>query len=60
MLNSIAYADLIPVIDGGIAIDTFEAGGMRGATRRTQVATQGVACLACSGVQPVFVSGAPR
>ena len=49
VLNSIAYADLIPVIDGGIAIDTFETGGMRGATRRTQAATPGVACLACSG-----------
>lgn len=49
VLNSIAYADLIPVIDGGIAIDTFETGGMRGATRRTQAATPGVPCLACSG-----------
>jgi hypothetical protein len=49
VLNSIAYADLIPVIDGGIAIDTFKAGGMRGATRRTQMAGPGVACLACSG-----------
>lgn len=49
VLNSIAYADLIPVIDGGIAIDTFETGGMRGATRRTQAVTPGIACLACSG-----------
>lgn len=49
VLNSIAYADLIPVIDGGIALDTFESGAMRGATRRTQVATPGVPCLACSG-----------
>lgn len=49
VLNSIGYADLIPIIDGGIAIDTLESGGMRGATRRTQAATPGVACLACSG-----------
>jgi len=49
VLNSIAYADLIPVIDGGIAIDALDIGGMRGATRRTQSATSGVACLACSG-----------
>jgi hypothetical protein len=49
VLNSIAHSDLIPVIDGGIAIDTFETGGMRGATRRTQVVAPGVPCLACSG-----------
>lgn len=48
VLNSLAYADVIPVIDGGIAIDTFDAGGMRGATRRTQVATPGAPCLSCA------------
>ncbi|MBC9820102.1 ThiF family adenylyltransferase [Terrabacter sp. MAHUQ-38] len=48
-LNTLAYADLIPVIDGGIAIDTFATGGMRGATRRVQTATPGVPCLACTG-----------
>lgn len=48
-LNALAYADLVPVIDGGIAIDTFEAGEMRGATRRAQTATPGVPCLACTG-----------
>jgi molybdopterin/thiamine biosynthesis adenylyltransferase len=49
VLNTLAYADLIPVIDGGIAIDTFDAGGLRGATRRAQTATPGVPCLACTG-----------
>lgn len=48
-LNTLAYADLIPVIDGGIAIDSFETGGMRGATRRVQTVTPGRPCLACSG-----------
>jgi len=49
VLNAIAYADLIPVIDGGIAIDTFETGGMRGATRRAQAAVPDVPCFACTG-----------
>ena len=48
VLNTIAYSDLIPVIDGGIAIDRFDNGQMRGSTRRTQVATPGLPCLACS------------
>lgn len=49
VLNTIAYSDVIPVIDGGIAIDTFDDGRMRGATRRTQTVTPGSTCLACSG-----------
>lgn len=49
VLNTLAYSDLIPVIDGGIAIDTFENGEMRGATRRAQTATPGRPCMACSG-----------
>lgn len=48
VLNTLAYSDLIPVIDGGIAIDTFKDGQLRGATRRSQVATPGRPCLACS------------
>jgi len=48
VLNTLAYADLIPVIDGGIAIDTFDNGDMRGATRRAQTATPGLPCLACT------------
>ena len=47
--NTLAYTDLIPVINGGIAIDIFETGEMRGATRRAQTATPGVPFLACSG-----------
>lgn len=49
VLNTLAYADLIPILDGGIAIDTFENGEMRGATRRMQTATPGRPCMACSG-----------
>lgn len=49
VLNSIAFSDLIPVIDGGIGIDSFDDGRMRSATRRTQTITPGHPCLACSG-----------
>ena len=50
ILNSLAYADLIPVIDGGIAIDAFDDGaGMRNATWRTHVLRPGRPCMACNG-----------
>jgi hypothetical protein len=48
MLNQLAYSDLIPVIDGGIGIDVFEDGTMRGATWRVQIATPGLPCLQCN------------
>ncbi|WP_166789648.1 ThiF family adenylyltransferase [Cryobacterium fucosi] len=48
MLNQIAYSDLIPVIDGGIGIDVFDDGTMRGATWRVQTATPGLPCLQCN------------
>lgn len=49
VLNQMAYSDLIPVIDGGIGIDVFPQGGMRGATIRTHTVVPGRPCMACSG-----------
>ena len=50
ILNTIAYTDLIPVIDGGLHIDAFPDGdGMRNATWRSHVIRPGQPCLACNG-----------
>lgn len=50
VLNAMAYADLVPVIDGGIHIDAFPDGnGMRNATWRSHVLRPGRPCMACNG-----------
>lgn len=50
VLNTIAYTDLIPIIDGGIHIDAFaDAHGMRNATWRSHVLRPGRPCMACNG-----------
>lgn len=46
MLNHIAYAHLIPVIDGGIAV-RFRNGRFAGAEWQAQAVGPGKACLEC-------------
>jgi hypothetical protein len=49
VINTLAYADLVPVIDGGIGIDTFDDGEMRNAVWRTHALLPGQPCLVCNG-----------
>lgn len=48
VLNSLAYTDLIPVIDGGIVIDTFEDGMIRSCTWRSHIVRPGRPCMSCN------------
>ncbi len=49
VLNTAAYADLIPVVDGGLRLDPMPSGGLRNAVWRSQVVTAGRPCLVCIG-----------
>ena len=75
VLSSLAYSDLIPVIDGGIVIDTLDDGSMRNATWRSHVIRPGRPCMSCNrqldpglvpidrqGLfdDPVYIAGAGR
>jgi hypothetical protein len=48
VLNTIAYADLIPVIDGGLALETFPNGDMRSGSWRAHTLVPGRPCMLCT------------
>jgi len=49
VLNGLAYSDLIPVIDGGIALESLPNGEMRGGTWRAHALVPGRPCMQCNG-----------
>ncbi|ORV98915.1 hypothetical protein AWC13_11975 [Mycobacterium kubicae] len=49
VLNLIAYSDLVPVIDGGIALDTFDDGRLRGGVWRAHTLVPNRPCMVCIG-----------
>jgi hypothetical protein len=49
VLNTVAHADLVPVIDGGLRLEPAPHGGLRNAYWRAHVTGPGRPCLACLG-----------
>jgi molybdopterin-synthase adenylyltransferase len=49
VLNTVAHADLVPVIDGGLRLEPAPHGGLRNAYWRAHVIGPGRPCLACLG-----------
>lgn len=49
ILNHLSYANLIPVIDGGIAVERLRSGGLRSADWGVFVVGPGRRCLSCAG-----------
>ena len=49
VLNTLAYSDLIPVIDGGIRLEPAPEGGLRNAYWRSHIAGPARTCIRCLG-----------
>jgi hypothetical protein len=47
VLNTIAYADVIPVVDGGVRLEPGIDGGLRNAYWRSHVVGSGRTCMRC-------------
>lgn len=48
ILNTLAYADLIPVIDGGLTLAVFPDGHMRSGSWRAHTLVPGRPCMVCT------------